>query len=149
MVQHNHVTSCASHRNERDFGTGPRGNFMSLSPLHRRGLNLCRSAGLRAAFERFRYRREYSTSVFNGIYDVLLPDEPHQFGVAHIAPNAIPSNANVSFPDYRAIREGGMSTFKDFSPEQGMEKLRKAAKLARDVREHVGSLVEVCIVKRG
>ncbi|KAH9899397.1 methionine aminopeptidase [Cubamyces lactineus] len=94
-----------------------------------------------------------------GYYDVLLPSEPFIWGTAHILPRPVPPH--IRRPPYvpdlfgpdaegeveaegRGAKEDVMGTQRKLirDPED-VEKLKRAARLASDVLEFAGSLVQV------
>lgn len=85
-----------------------------------------------------------------GDYSIILPDEPFVFGVSHIKPRTVP--AHIARPIY-AIDSSPISMAQSNKPElsktialggQAEESLRKAANLARRVRDFAGTLARVC-----
>ena len=84
-----------------------------------------------------------------GDYEIILPPEPHVFGVSHIIPRTVPSN--ILRPSY--ILDSPSRTLKDNGTTGGDGRivlgsddehhLRRAARLARNVLEYAGSLVKV------
>ena len=99
----------------------------------------------------------------HGTYSVVLPTEPFQFGTSHIP--VLPVPPFIVRPPYvveRQLRDVDGSKFIDQShaddagdpwegdgrielksEEEG--RLRKAARLAKSVREFAGGLVKVCV----
>ncbi|KAF9058181.1 methionyl aminopeptidase [Panaeolus papilionaceus] len=82
-----------------------------------------------------------------GQYSIILPEEPFQFGVSHIKPRTAPHN--IVKPDYVLQPHPSQHNITIRSPgkiklngEEEM-RIRKAAKLAKKVREFAGSLVQV------
>ncbi|KZT70283.1 methionine aminopeptidase [Daedalea quercina L-15889] len=78
-----------------------------------------------------------------GSFDVILPEEPYVWGVAHIQPRAVPPH--IARPPY-ARGEPVRVPLQDLPMRLGGEdehKLRGAAKLARDVLRLAGELVQV------
>lgn len=84
-----------------------------------------------------------------GVYEVILPEEPFVFGVSHIAPRRVPEH--ITKPPY-ALTVGGVP---DQTPRrdsgkiklggEAEDKIRKAALLAKQVREFSATQVKVGI----
>jgi methionyl aminopeptidase len=83
-----------------------------------------------------------------GSYSVILPDEPFVFGVSHIKPRTVPPG--IVRPPYVGAPKGaphdgdpwsGNGIIALGSPEE--TQLRDAARLAKEVLAHAGSLVKV------
>lgn len=90
-----------------------------------------------------------------GTYSVILPPEPFVFGVSHITQRPVPSH--IPRPPYATPFAHDQSTVRgSFGDEciqlgsPGEWRLRRAARLAREVLEYAGTLVKVkaCIVIR-
>ncbi|KAL0581486.1 hypothetical protein V5O48_000529 [Marasmius crinis-equi] len=78
-----------------------------------------------------------------GAYSVILPEEPFVFGVSHLIHRPVPNS--IKKPPY-AVSGHGSSGNQERTIHLGgveEEKLRRSARLARDVREFSGSLVKV------
>ncbi|KIK00556.1 hypothetical protein K443DRAFT_100179 [Laccaria amethystina LaAM-08-1] len=79
-----------------------------------------------------------------GNYNVILPKEPFVFGVSHIQPlRTVPSH--IERPYYASVppTEGPKGNGKIELGGEEEAKLRNAARLARNVREFAGTLVQV------
>lgn len=86
----------------------------------------------------------------SGIYDVILPSEPHVFGTSHIKPRPVPpsilrppyiqerSEEGAPYPPERYLGDGRI----ELGSEEE-EKLRAAARLAKRTVDFAGSLVKV------
>lgn len=81
-----------------------------------------------------------------GDYDIILPEEPYTDDLSHIVPRSVPSS--IARPPYalpgfsRVERDPPAERITLGSQEE--TRLRRAAKLARTVREYAGTLVKVC-----
>jgi hypothetical protein len=92
-----------------------------------------------------------------GNYQVILPEEPHVWGVSHIAPRNVPDE--IVRPRYaiRTERSGDGSDIYTLDPYHGdgritlgqdeESRLRTAALLAKKVREYAGTLVKVRVAR--
>ncbi|KAI0329634.1 methionine aminopeptidase [Cubamyces sp. BRFM 1775] len=92
-----------------------------------------------------------------GYYDVLLPSEPFVWGTAHILPRPVPPHIRrppyvpeLQGPEAEAEADGRMAEEgidatrrKLIRDPEDVEKLRRAARLASDVLEFAGSLLQV------
>lgn len=97
--------------------------------------------------KRFSTTVEEEPFVDFGNYEVILPEEPFVFGVSHIRPRAVPEH--IPKPPY-ALKADGMP---DRTPRANLGKvklggeaesrIRKAAALAKKVREFAGNQVKV------
>lgn len=85
-----------------------------------------------------------------GAYTVLLPEEPYQFGVAHIPIRSVP--VHIRRPEYAGgtMRDNGQKEQRESTEPRRIqlggeeeEKLRAAAALARRVRMFSGTLIAV------
>ena len=87
-----------------------------------------------------------------GTYSIILPPEPFQFGTSHIP--VLPVSPSIQRPQY-AIERKDKSDTETKDPWEGdgrielntdeEKRVRKAAGLAKSVREFVGGLVKVCL----
>ncbi|KAH7909736.1 methionine aminopeptidase [Hygrophoropsis aurantiaca] len=84
-----------------------------------------------------------------GDYSVILPPEPFIFGVSHITPRSVPDG--IPRPPYARVQpilhdSGSKAEGSDSNriplASQAESRLRRAAQLARDVREFAGTLVK-------
>ena len=78
-----------------------------------------------------------------GSFDVILPEEPYIWGVSHIQPRPVPPHV-VRPPYARGVPIH--TPLRDKLIQLGSkeeQRLRRAARLARDVLRFAGSLVEV------
>ena len=85
---------------------------------------------------------------FFGTYSVILPPEPFVFGVSHIPQRPVPSH--IARPSYVTPSARGQSDPSVSSGDgriqldgPGEWRLRRAARLAREVLEYAGTLVKV------
>jgi len=85
---------------------------------------------------------------FFGAYSVILPPEPFVFGVSHIAQRSVPTH--IPRPPYMTSSTRDQSTLSGASDDgrirlssSGEQRLRQAARLAREVLEYAGTLVKV------
>ena len=85
---------------------------------------------------------------FFGTYSVILPPEPFIFGVSHIPRRPVPSH--IARPSYVTPSTHGQSNPCVSSGDSRIQldspgewRLRRAARLAREVLEYAGTLVKV------
>lgn len=90
-----------------------------------------------------------------GNYDIILPPHPIIWGTSHIVPRSVPEH--IPRPSYAVLQPGTKARLSE-NFEESYEgdgririgsheelKLRKAAQLAKRVREYAGSLVKVSV----
>lgn len=81
-----------------------------------------------------------------GQYSVILPPEPFAFGVSHIRPRNVPGD--IIKPSY--VRNNGSEHLESVNKPESIirlggeaeSRLRRTARLAKQVREFAGSLVK-------
>lgn len=92
-----------------------------------------------------------------GLYDIIMPEEPYQWGVAHITPHEVPPD--ITRPPYvkqvlECLRLGKDPSYVGESYDAAGDgrvglgtdeelHLRKAARLAKQVLKYAGGLVKV------
>src|ERR1700733_11452188 len=117
-----------------------------------------RQTSTRTIRQRWDYSRYFSRSSISkqqwseddfdfGTYSIILPSEPYVFGVSHIIPRSVPPNIvrphyalSNNAEDYSTVKDDG----KIVLGGEAERRLRGAAKLAKEVREYAGKLVQVC-----
>lgn len=131
---------------------------------HSQGLRLANNAGL--VGRRMNPRRNTTTlsDMFEkdepshndefGEYDVILPKEPFVWGVSHIQPRPVPDHIqrpkyalpNGSDPDSEEMKYRPLKGFRTIKQGEDEIHLRNTARLASEILQYAGSLVNVSSV---
>ena len=79
-----------------------------------------------------------------GNYNIILPEEPFVFGVAHIQPlRPVPSHIERPYASVLPTEEPKGNGKVELGGEEE-SKLQDAARLAPNIKEFAGTLVKVC-----